>query len=75
MNLTYPSKLCRKRRNLILNASHLNENVGAEDDLEGVVEEEELCALDRLPVFHELRAPHLDQVNVQDAGGNRGNWT
>ena len=44
--------------------NHLNENVGAEDDLKRVVPDQECPQVLSRPIFHVVGPPHFDQVEV-----------
>ena len=52
---------------IIIALPYLNEDVGAENNLKGVVPKEKSCAVDCLSILHEVRTPNFDQVDVEDA--------
>ena len=55
--------------------ANLNKDVGAENDLEGVVPDEKGPQVHGGPILHVVRAPHLHQVHVSRADRHRRKGT
>ena len=52
--------------------SYLNEDVGADRDLERVVAEQERLEIHRVVILHQIRAEDFDDVDVEGADGEVG---
>lgn len=55
--------------------THLPEHPAAEDDLEGIVDDEKVPNVVRFAVAHEVGPPHLDDVDVAETEGHGGHGT
>lgn len=53
---------------------YLVKEPGAEDNLEGVVPNENLTQLKRLAVFHQFRSQVLDNEHIGEADASRWQW-
>ena len=71
-NLVQPGLIFLKRylRHLnikLLEFAYLYENVGTEDNLKGIVPDEESLDVERLAIFHVIWTPNLNNVDVSGA--------